>query len=325
MKKTILSLFLFLTAGLIHAQIANDPGSRKIKEADGARATIKSAKLFEIVVPNESKWLESSQYHARPANQQNVIAVDDFVIPTNKEWEIDSIQATIGYFNELPDRYRMDIYNIDTANDAPDTVIHSINFTVNLPNPSQFYAVNFNLTPNNINLKEGTYGFSMVGEYDAGEITDPSDTTAFIKRLDTAITSYGAMVRDSIERYYGSQTDWIEIDFGGSEKPVSSLEFTIFGTESTPTGVKKPIRFSNGSVQVFPNPASKKVHFQLRETMTAGAVEVYNASGQLVDATPLSRTNRASLDVSAYERGIYFYKLRNAQETIIETGKFTTE
>ncbi|HSU27888.1 MAG TPA: T9SS type A sorting domain-containing protein [Chitinophagaceae bacterium] len=75
-------------------------------------------------------------------------------------------------------------------------------------------------------------------------------------------------------------------------------------------------------VKLYPNPANSYVNFDLQKTADKGlSIQVYNFLGRKMYENQ-NVTDRTTIDVSEYNRGVYIYHLRDQAGKIIESGKF---
>ncbi len=77
----------------------------------------------------------------------------------------------------------------------------------------------------------------------------------------------------------------------------------------------------NAQVNVFPNPSSSYVAITV-ENAAAETVDIYDITGKVVEKISFS-DNKAKLDVSAYNNGLYIYKVNGASGNNLKTGKIT--
>ncbi|MBI3511582.1 MAG: T9SS type A sorting domain-containing protein [Bacteroidetes bacterium] len=77
----------------------------------------------------------------------------------------------------------------------------------------------------------------------------------------------------------------------------------------------------NGNVNVYPNPANDVINFSL-SGMHAAGITVYDVNGKLVTSLPVN-SDHTSLDVSAFNAGIYFYNVTDANGNSISRSRFT--
>jgi hypothetical protein len=86
-------------------------------------------------------------------------------------------------------------------------------------------------------------------------------------------------------------------------------------------GTEQKIRF----IQCYPNPATTIVNFEFNTISEKGYVlSVFNFIGRKVDEIKIN-SNRASLNLDNYFRGLYVYQLRDKQGQLIESGKFQVD
>lgn len=64
----------------------------------------------------------------------------------------------------------------------------------------------------------------------------------------------------------------------------------------------------NSTIQIFPNPASTQITFQLNESDLGASVFIYNALGQEVVSERLNAANQ-TLNIEKLSEGFYFLKV----------------
>lgn len=88
---------------------------------------------------------------------------------------------------------------------------------------------------------------------------------------------------------------------------------------------QKPIQIpENNKVQVrfFPNPATNFINFEFKEPLERGSVlQVFSFLGRQVASVPV-QSQRVTVNVSEYFRGIYIFQLRLPSGKVVETNKF---
>ncbi|HUQ96723.1 MAG TPA: T9SS type A sorting domain-containing protein [Chitinophagaceae bacterium] len=95
---------------------------------------------------------------------------------------------------------------------------------------------------------------------------------------------------------------------------------TYAGTPALATGgfagVAEPI------VRLYPNPATSFVNVDLGSALNKGySLQVYSFLGRKMhEVTNISQ--RVTLSLSEYNRGVYIYQLRDRSGKLVETGKF---
>ncbi|MBK6937762.1 MAG: T9SS type A sorting domain-containing protein [Chitinophagaceae bacterium] len=76
-------------------------------------------------------------------------------------------------------------------------------------------------------------------------------------------------------------------------------------------------------VRLYPNPASTYITFDLQNTTLKGlSLKIFNGvlGKKMFDANNIS--NKTTITLNDYTRGIYIYQLVDASGKIIESGKF---
>lgn len=75
-------------------------------------------------------------------------------------------------------------------------------------------------------------------------------------------------------------------------------------------------------LKVYPNPATTFAKFEFQKSFDKGyTLQVINFIGkQVYEAKNISSTT--TLDLSAYNRGVYIYQLKDQSGKVIESGKF---
>lgn len=76
-------------------------------------------------------------------------------------------------------------------------------------------------------------------------------------------------------------------------------------------------------VRLYPNPATTVINFDFQKASEKGySLQVYSFMGgrKMVEFSNL--TDRASINLSDFARGVYIYQLRDKTGRVIESGKF---
>jgi hypothetical protein len=87
-----------------------------------------------------------------------------------------------------------------------------------------------------------------------------------------------------------------------------------------PTFIEELTR--QGSLRVYPNPAGNQVNVDfLAETADEVSVSIVNAFGQLLEYREINNINKLGLntlqlDMSGYDAGVYYIKLRNSEKSV---------
>ena len=73
----------------------------------------------------------------------------------------------------------------------------------------------------------------------------------------------------------------------------------------------------NTNLQIFPNPASKRVIFYNNDNKNL-CITLLNSSGQMIEYLDLQKSEKLTLLVSKYPKGIYFVYIWNGKSTLLE-------
>lgn len=75
-------------------------------------------------------------------------------------------------------------------------------------------------------------------------------------------------------------------------------------------------------VRLYPNPATSFVYFDLGKAINRGySIQVFSFLGRkMYSATNISQ--RVTLNLTDYNRGVYIYQLRDRNGKLVECGKF---
>lgn len=75
-------------------------------------------------------------------------------------------------------------------------------------------------------------------------------------------------------------------------------------------------------VRYYPNPATTFISFEFEKEATKQySLQIYNFLGRTMLETRI-QTVKATIDLTEFNRGIYFYQLRDKSGHIVESGKF---
>lgn len=107
---------------------------------------------------------------------------------------------------------------------------------------------------------------------------------------------------------------------GSNTQTIVTRNKDAVGTPTSPTtGIMQ--HEENISLNVYPNPSSSFVNF-VSENHSIAAIKVYDLTGKLVETVTLN-DGKTKLDVSGYNKGIYFYNAFDSSNNKLKTGKFT--
>lgn len=98
---------------------------------------------------------------------------------------------------------------------------------------------------------------------------------------------------------------WVDLMFSSGGIKISTTSVSGFS--------------ENDEAAVFPNPAVYRLNFILPHG--ANEITVFNSLGVQVYSAEIENSNSFSINVSEWDPGIYFYRIKNAEQTFY-TGKF---
>lgn len=226
----------------------------------------------------------------------SVLDVDNIVLTTaNPVPNVTNVVAT-----DIDDN--CDGTDLQVSFDVPDeTNIASYFILVTTPNitpgmladpAAAFETLGIEITPNGQNQ---TYVFAATDEY---YFVDGQQLGA------AAITDNEAMV---VHVYVQPNTG-----FDGAFEVSNSVTLDCPTSNLTKEALK--------AIRVYPNPASEFINFDFGNN-TASTLTITNVSGQVVSNVNVN-SNKATVSVSEFDKGIYFYNAIDANGNVITTNKF---
>lgn len=102
---------------------------------------------------------------------------------------------------------------------------------------------------------------------------------------------------------------------------VKTKTLVWYNQQGWPVGVAEAA--SNVSASVYPNPVSDKLYFETN-TNTAKTITVMDIAGKVV-ATLSTTEEKAELDVTTFNKGLYFYDIKTATGEVLKSGKFNVQ
>ncbi len=124
----------------------------------------------------------------------------------------------------------------------------------------------------------------------------------FLTILDTIVSDDAVVlpVLDIDEQYY-----WRVMPFGHTEFCGDwSLEGSFVTSDVSHSG-----DLSSRSIEIFPNPSSNIININLDDKVNLSSVKLYSLTGAEVDIIPSLNNSSLTIDVSAYDDGMYFLEL----------------
>ena len=102
------------------------------------------------------------------------------------------------------------------------------------------------------------------------------------------------------------------------------LSFILLTAISSPGQSSRsiPAEGNERLIKLYPNPATSFITFDLQKTYEKGvSIQVYNFLGKKMYESQ-NVTEKVTVDLNEFTRGIYIYHLRDTNGKIIESGKF---
>lgn len=150
---------------------------------------------------------------------------------------------------------------------------------------------------------------------DAVYLIAPDMLTVVDQKSWTATT--GLLADLSYGRYPNGTNNWMLFG-GGNPHPVTP------GTSNSPTSSEDDlIPPARPALQIYPNPASDLIHFDVMNTKEAGVIKVYNLRGQMVRELPVLPSQKLVWDGSDRDgnrlgNGIFFCRLTSGKIRLTE-------
>ena len=255
------------------------------------------------------------------AGGKSCIIADDFQVPADSMWVLDTLRYYVFYSKTPPDYFQVYIWPDLMGLPAGDTIYYEFTFDAALTTPLALYDLKIGVGPQNIVLSEGIYWISFLAVYETGTWAECLADTIYTlwNCKDTMLGPVQCQFMDSIGAYYAPHpTPWLGICFDG-ENPYNSVKFWI--KADVDVGINNnSYQKSKALVSVYPNPASEHILFRFQNT-SVKYIEIYDAKGKLVKAvTALMRNQK--VNIKSLTNGIYFYQLVDKSRKIIDRGNF---
>jgi len=107
---------------------------------------------------------------------------------------------------------------------------------------------------------------------------------------------------------------------GGPSAKIGSILYAddLYFTGNVLTSINNN-NLSSNKINVSPNPSSDFVEFTIKDS-EASVISVFDSKGSLIQS--VSVTSKNVINVEKYSSGIYFYNIRNKNNSLLNTGKF---
>ena len=99
---------------------------------------------------------------------------------------------------------------------------------------------------------------------------------------------------------------YIADEDNGNGNNVSYLSLSNYIAASTTTAVNE---VENSSANVYPNPATEIIHFDLSKQFNSVTVQLYDITGKMIATSSFSKAQEMVMDINKFSPGVYFYKL----------------
>ncbi|MCO6498751.1 MAG: T9SS type A sorting domain-containing protein [Vicingus serpentipes] len=308
------SLTLAYSVSAQNTNSAANPGDAAVNTK--LNNTNNKATILEQQVSTIGSGMVVGSYPSMPAGNDIVQGAEDFVVPANTRWEIDSITVQMYWNNSQADRYDVLFYE-DNAGKPGTLKYANTGATFNLPNPLTLYNMNFNIDENVNKFTPGRYWVSVQPTYDT--VTNVSNGITYWRR-DTVVTSgLSAKIKDSIPVVFGAVRDWGSVTYYPSGV-LTNLAFTLRGVAINTTGVNE-LAYKNGSISAYPNPAENQITFAITNVAITN-INIYDVTGSLVETISMNNKSSVVHNLEKYESGVYFYKSLGNDNELIGAGKF---
>jgi uncharacterized repeat protein (TIGR01451 family) len=119
---------------------------------------------------------------------------------------------------------------------------------------------------------------------------------------------------------YTQVTNKADIYFDYNPAVVTNEVLNTYVT-TIPVGIAESI-YKDNNVNIYPNPASDRIFIVLQKECKNTKLEIFNTNGQLLMNQNILEL-KTSIDISTLPKGIYFIKLMNEKEVMVE--KFVKE
>ncbi len=174
----------------------------------------------------------------------------------------------------------------------------------------RYYSIDGIIPPDFI--ATGVFRYTMTGKLDHTLLGNSADSLVILYRPDT-------------------KTDWQGIPFEMDGTPfvgylrvpnIRKGEYTLAIWDEQFVSIKKPQEYtSNDYMEIFPNPSSNRVHFELMMP-TEGYIEIFDSTGKKVDTISIdAQQHTATWDGRQAPKGTYIAKLMSAEHVQLSSEK----
>lgn len=313
--------FLFATCCMIGSNFTNAQNgvlavkNGNVSAVNGAKSTNNKATVLDQQTTSIGFGMGSFRYDA--LSTANIVqSAEDFVVPAQTQWTIDSLVVQMYWKYSQADSYDVNFYE-DNAGKPGALKYTNTGYGFNLPNPLTGYNMKFNIDESVNIFTPGRYWVSVLAVYDT--VTSFANGITWWSR-DTVITSgLSAKVKDSLLFHFTAPRDWGSVSFYPSNV-LTNLNFKLLGTETSTVGISN-LSFKNNSISAYPNPAKDQITFATFNSIIKN-INVYDVTGSLVETISMNNNTSVVHSLENYSNGVYFYKSVGNNNELIGTGKF---
>ena len=103
---------------------------------------------------------------------------------------------------------------------------------------------------------------------------------------------------------------------------LSFILLTVIYSQGQPSRSNPTTEGGDRIIKLYPNPATSYITFDLQKVYEKGvSLQVYNFIGKKMYETQ-NVTEKITVDLAEFNRGVYIYHLRDLSGKLIESGKF---
>lgn len=175
----------------------------------------------------------------------------------------------------------------------------------------------------NCNIKDGFEGITIfsdfsMAQYENGNINaDPlfqnSTDNNFELTSPSPCRDAGA---NYIPQVFFPGLDYLQLErVIGPSIDIGAIEFD--GVVNTEEILEESITNLYNNLIVSPNPSSNNVQISMEElSFESGVINVFDATGQLIESIEITQSDKINLDISSYQSGVYFAYLKSKSDVI---------
>ncbi len=122
----------------------------------------------------------------------------------------------------------------------------------------------------------------------------------------TQVNISGGWTQKEAVAFTSDNEIYIADEDNGNGNNVYYLSLSNYIAASTTTAVNE---VENSSTNVYPNPATEIIHFDLSKQFNSVTVQLYDITGKMIATSSFSKAQEMVMDINKFSPGVYFYKL----------------